>query len=62
MIHQGIDIYDIQALVDDELGHEEQKRVRSHLEMNPLAREYYESLLRQRRMIRHWWNQQSVSH
>ena len=48
---------DIQALIDNELDRENEKRVRSCLEKNRKAQERYETLKHQKDLIKLWWNQ-----
>ncbi len=47
--------YDIQALVDNELGWEEEKLVRAYIESNHEARKRYDELMRQKSLLRKWW-------
>jgi anti-sigma factor RsiW len=61
MIHRNIDIYDIQAFVDNELGSEDRERVSSYIAADSSARKYYESLLNQKKVIRHWWGQKHTT-
>ena len=51
----GITDYDIQALVDNELTWEDEKRVRAHLKNNPEAEKRYQELMLQRKSVRGWW-------
>jgi anti-sigma factor RsiW len=46
--------YDIQALIDNELDHESEKRVRLYLEQNETAKRYYEDLVRQKKLLQMW--------
>jgi len=48
---------DIQALIDNELDHESEKRVRSCLKENNKAKERYETLKHQKELIKLWWSQ-----
>jgi anti-sigma factor RsiW len=47
---------DIQALVDDELSQEEAKNVRKFMEADCHASKRYEELLRQKNLLKDWWN------
>lgn len=46
---------DIQALVDDELKHEDAKRVMRSINENKSARQRYEQLIEQKRLLKMWW-------
>jgi len=61
MTLQGITDYDIQALVDDELSHEEGKEVLSKLEQNRDARNRYNELMKQKNLLKSWWSKQKLS-
>lgn len=52
--------YDIQALVDNELGHERAKQVQAHIDQNLRARKRYQELKEQKDLLKSWWknNQQ----
>lgn len=52
--------YDIQALIDNELDWESEKRVRIHIECNAAARRYYEDLVHQKKMLRLWAQQKKL--
>ena len=52
---QKWDDLDIQALVDGSVKAAEQKRLRKIVESNPQARERYEYLEDQKRLLRAWW-------
>lgn len=52
---QGINDLDIQALVDNELSWEEEKRVRIHLANDARAKARFEMLRRQRELLQAWW-------
>lgn len=54
--HDTVTDMDIQALVDNELGWEEEKRVRSHLAGDPHAKARYEMLRQQKALLKAWWN------
>lgn len=47
--------YDIQALVDDELPHEEAKEILTLIERNPMVQKRYQELLEQKRLLKLWW-------
>lgn len=47
--------YDIQALIDDELSHEEARQVQSYIEKNSGARRRYQELLSQKSLLKLWW-------
>lgn len=47
---------DIQALVDNELSWEEEKRVRLHLMQDARAKARFEILKRQKILLNDWWN------
>jgi hypothetical protein len=49
------DDFDIQALVDSQLGWEEEKRVWSEIEANPQLRRRYDELVAQKRLLLQWW-------
>lgn len=55
MDHGRINDLDIQALVDNQLGWEDEKRVRSRIEQDPKARDRFEMLKQQKMLIRDWW-------
>lgn len=52
--------YDIQALIDNELDWESEKRIRTHLKHNPAAKRYYEDLMHQKRLLRLWAKQKET--
>lgn len=52
---ENVGDFDIQALVDNELGREEEKRIRAFLERNYYARKRYEELLSQKTRLKSWW-------
>lgn len=58
---QNITDYDIQALVDNELPWEEEKRIRAYITSNPDAHERYKELCRQRALLKDWWKKSNVS-
>ncbi len=51
-----INDHDIQALVDNELSWEDEKRVRSFLAMDTHAKARYEMLRRQKALLKDWWD------
>ena len=56
MTLRGITDYDIQALVDDELGHEEGKEVLSYLEQDSTARKRYNELMKQKNLLKYQYH------
>ena len=62
MLPRTITDFDIQALVDNELGREEQKRDRAYIETMPEAGRRYEELLRQKLILQEWWTKGGFSH
>ena len=46
---------DIQALVDNELTWEDEKRVRAFIASDPKAKARYEMLRRQKLLLKEWW-------
>jgi anti-sigma factor RsiW len=46
---------DIQALVDNELTWEDEKRVRAFIANDPKAKARYEMLRRQKLLLKEWW-------
>jgi hypothetical protein len=55
MPEQSITHYDIQALVDNELSWEEQKRVRAFIKEDREASKYYDDLCEQKALLKKWW-------
>lgn len=53
--------YDIQALIDNELNHEEAKEVFGHLEKNRSAYKRYKELMAQKNLLKLWWRSQQLS-
>ncbi|WP_373084739.1 anti-sigma factor [Sneathiella sp.] len=47
--------YDLQALVDDELGPLKANEVKAFIARNPDARKRYRELQRQTRDLKFWW-------
>lgn len=62
MSQQTITDFDIQALVDNELGWEQEKSVRVQLEHDAEAKRRYEELCRQKRLLQEWWSKGGFSH
>lgn len=58
MHEETITDLDIQALVDGELSWERTQQVRDYLAANPIARQRYQELLEQNRMLSEWWSRQ----
>ncbi len=59
---QTLTDFDIQALVDNELPHEEEKAVRAHIQADPDARRRYNELCHQKRLLQEWWKNGGFSH
>lgn len=59
---QTITDFDIQSLVDNELGREEEKSVRAYIESDPDAHGRYEELTRQKRLLLEWWAKGGFAH
>lgn len=55
MTNNIIDDFEIQALVDQQLDWESEKKVRTYLAINPHAMRRYEELRLQRDQLRCWW-------
>ena len=49
--------FDIQALIDNELSWEEEKKVRKYLRENVRAKERYLELKKQKELLQKWWQQ-----
>lgn len=47
--------HDIQALVDNELGWEEEKLLRQYFSSHPKAHKRYQDLMRQKRLLKAYW-------
>ena len=47
--------HDIQALVDNELTHEDEKRVRALIVQKDELYKRYETLLKQKKLLKMWW-------
>jgi hypothetical protein len=47
---------DVEALIDSELSWEREKQVRLELARNPRLYEYYQGLVRQKRLLISWWH------
>ena len=48
--------FDIQALIDNELDWEEEKRIRAFIEHNTCAKKRYDELKEQKALIQKWAN------
>lgn len=53
--------FDIQALVDNELTWEEEKRVLNYIEQTPYAQKRYEELRRQKSVLQDWWKSKQIN-
>ena len=51
--------FDIQALIDNELDYETEKTVMSYLDKDVKAKERYDTLKRQKKLLQEWWRNQS---
>lgn len=51
--------FDIQALVDKELPWEREAEVRAYIDSNPAARQQFEELCAQKKILQKWWTDQS---
>jgi len=51
---------DIQALVDNQLNWEEEKRVRRHLFQSPDAQKRYDQLRQQKQIMLMWWQERKT--
>lgn len=60
--HAKVSEMDIQALVDNELTWEDEKRVRAFIATDAKARATYEMLRRQKALLKDWWDSTSRSH
>lgn len=58
MEEQTITDLDIQALVDGELDWDSAQKVRNYMVNNPIARQRYQELMEQKRLISEWWQRQ----
>jgi len=54
--------YDLQALVDNELDHEEEKRIRAYIEQDFSARKRYDELVKQKKAVMQWWQDSHKAH
>lgn len=52
---------EIQALVDNELEWEQARHVLNYIDEYPWARRRYDELIRQKQLLRDWWNSRSDS-
>jgi anti-sigma factor RsiW len=48
--------FDIQALVDCELGAAHERKVRDYLHKDHQARRRYQELLKQKALLQEWWD------
>tara|TARA_B100000686_G_scaffold352136_1_gene453097 strand:- start:4530 stop:4724 length:195 start_codon:yes stop_codon:yes gene_type:complete len=48
---------DIEALVDNQLEWEEAKRVLTYINQHEWAQNYYEQIVRQKKILKAWWDQ-----
>jgi len=55
MDHHTVTDFDIQALVDNELNWEQEKRVRSFIDADPKAKARFEMMRRQKGLLQDWW-------
>lgn len=60
--HATISEMDIQALVDNELTWEDEKRVRAYIASDARAKATYEMLRRQKVLLKEWWDSTGKSH
>lgn len=51
--------YDIQALIDNELDWEEEKRVREAIKYNSQFMKRYNTLKNQKTLIQNWWKKKT---
>lgn len=56
MEHKPIDDFDIQALVDAQLGWEDEKRVWMAVQSNPQYLQRYQQLVNQKKALSLWWS------
>ncbi|MGM0422701.1 MAG: hypothetical protein ACQEQL_06350 [Pseudomonadota bacterium] len=61
MTDTNISDLEIQALVDNELEWEQAKHVLNCIDEHPWARRRYDELVRQKNLLRDWWNSRSDS-
>ena len=52
---RNISDFDIQALIDNELCHEEEKRVRNAIQNDAKFIQRYEELKNQKDLLQNWW-------
>jgi hypothetical protein len=55
IISGHIDEFDIQALVDSQLGWEEEKRIWKEIQKDAALLRQYNELVRQKKMLLLWW-------
>lgn len=56
---KNITDFDIQALIDNELDWEEEKRIREAINYNSQFMERYNILQKQKILIQNWWKQKT---
>lgn len=54
-VKESVTEYEIQALVDNQLEWENAKDVLRYIDQNPWAQAYYEQLVRQKKLLKSWW-------
>ena len=54
-VKENVTEFDIQALVDNQLEWEKAKDVLRYIDDNPWAQTYYEQLIRQKKLLKSWW-------
>jgi hypothetical protein len=52
---QQINDFDIQALVDSQMGWEDEKRIWKEIEGNPALKRRYDELVAQKKLLLQWW-------
>lgn len=62
VMNRAITDYDIQALVDNELGWEEEKRVRNYIDNHAWARRRYDELQEQKQSLHIWFSAKQTRH
>ena len=58
--HQ-VDDFDIQALVDCQLGGDDKKRVWQEIEHNPRLYKRYNDLMTQKKLLFSWWKEEDAA-
>ncbi len=56
-VKENITELDIQALVDNQLEWEKAKEVLVYIDSNRWAQQYYEQLVRQKKLLKVWWEE-----